>query len=214
MYQKIKRNDLIERAWKEEKIGERILPKEQILSQITTPNSLQERILELNENFNLTNFLMGKTDIETAIGLITPNQILFVECELVDTDNHAYNFQVLYDAIYNPSKVIIPIKNTSTWQEIVIEDSNIVIQLTKFGDLYIWCPETINEHQLSSLRKMNEELKLIQEIYPDILSHLFLDIHAWIGREDGKEVSIEINQVSLDNLLDYYEKHISLSFHK
>lgn len=205
MYQKIKRNDLIERAWKEEKTAERTLPKERILSQIATPNSLQERILELNENFNLTNFLMGKTNIETAIGLITQNQAFFLECDLVDTDNHAYNFQVLYDAIYNPSKVIIPIKNTRTWQEIVIEDSNIAIQLTKFGDLYLWCPEKINEHQLSSLRKMNEELKLIQEIYPDIFNQLFLDIHAWIGKEESKEVSIEINQVSLDNLLDYYE---------
>lgn len=205
MYQKIKRNDLIERAWKEEKKGERILPKEQILSHITNPNSLQERILELNQSFNLTNFLMGKTNIETAIGLITKNQTLFLECDLVDTDNHAYNFQALYDSIYDSSTIIIPIKNKSTWQEIVMQDSNIAIQLTKFGDLYLWCPEKINEHQLSSLRKMNEELKLIQEIYPDIFNQLFLDIHAWIGKEDGKEVSIEINQVSLDNLLDYYE---------
>ncbi len=205
MFEKIKRNDLIDQAIKRGVQEERELPEETILLETSHPNLLQQRILELNQVFNLTDFLMGDSDIETAIGLITPSQALFLECKLVDTDNHAYNFQALYDAIYDSKITIIPIKNIHTWQELVMGDGNIAIQLTKFGDLYIWCPKQITDFQMASLRKISECLKSIHIFNPEVIDQVFLDIHAWIGKEEGGELSLEINQLSLDTLLDYYK---------
>ena len=204
MYQKIRRNDLIDQALKREIQEERKLPEETILLQTSYLNLLQQKILELNQGFDLVNFLMGDSDVETAIGIITPKQSLFLKCELVDTDHHGYNFQALYDAIYDFKITIIPIKNTHTWQELVMEDGNVAIQLTKFGDLYVWCPEEIDTFQFSSLQKINEQLKFIQTITPGLLHQVFLDIHAWVRVADRKEASIELEDATLDRLFDYY----------
>ena len=214
MYQKIRRNDLINQAIKREIHEERELPEETILLQTSHPNLLQQRILELNQSFELVGFLMGDSDVETAIGIITPKQYLFLECELVDTDYHGYNFQALYDAIYDSKITIIPIKNTHTWQEVVMNDGNIVIQLTKYGDMYIWSPEEINDFQLSSLRKLSEQMESIQRISSSTFQELFLDVHAWVRVADGKEDSIELEDATLDHLFDYYENHGTIFFHR
>ena len=83
MYQKIRRNDLINQAIKREIHEERKLPEETILLQTSHPNLLQQRILELNQGFDLVKFLMGDSDVETAIGIITPKQSLFYNCTFI-----------------------------------------------------------------------------------------------------------------------------------
>lgn len=214
MFQRIRKNDLINQSVNERAKDGRNLCEENVLIEMNNPDSLQQRILELNQRFNLIDFLLGESEVETAIGVITPKQSLFLECELVDTDHHAYNFQALYNAIYDANSAILPYKNKNTWQEFVMQDGNIAIQLTKFGDFYLWCPEKIDEYQLNSLDDINKQLKSIQIVNPSLGHQVFLDIHAWVGIDDGKEISIELENASLDNLLDYYEHHHQNFFHK
>ncbi len=214
MFQRIRKNDLINQSVNERAKDGRNLCEENVLIEMNNPDSLQQRILELNQRFNLIDFLLGESEVETAIGVITPKQSLFLECELVDTDHHAYNFQALYNAIYDANSAILPYKNKNTWQEFVMQDGNIAIQLTKFGDFYLWCPEKIHLFQVQQLKKINEQLKSIQIINPGLINPVFLDIHAWVGIDDGKEISIELENASLDNLLDYYEHHHQNFFHK
>ena len=204
MFQKMRRDDLISKVLKV-KEEDRKLGKENILVEMKNLNSLQKRVLELNQKFSFVDFLMGCSEVETAIGIITPQQSLFLECELVDNDQHAYNFQALYDAIYDSKPIILPFKSTKTWQELVMSDGNIAIQLTRFGDFYLWCPNTINSYQLNSLRKIHDKFKSIQIMNSGLFQFLLLDIHAWVVGDEGKDISVELENSSLDNLLEYYE---------
>lgn len=215
MYQKIKRNSLIERALKRETNDIRVLPREIILSEIESPNPLQKRVLELSENFDFVNFLLGMSDIETAIGVITPKQVLFLECRLVDVDAHAYNFQALYDAIYDYKINIIPVRREDEpWQTRVMKDSNIVIQLTKFGDFYLWCPENVNDFQLSSLQQINELLKRVQRINSHLFKQLFLDLNAYVLVKDGEELCLDLCENNMDLLLKVLKSKFNFSAHK
>lgn len=210
MFRKITRISLIEKALSFG-IGEgRSLGDEIVLKELEEPTDLQKRILELNENFEFNRFFSDLTDIETAIEVITPKQNLIIECELVDNDNHGCNCQALYDAIYDSKINILPVRNnTSTWQQNVMNDGNIVIQITKFGDFYIWCPENITDFQLSSLQELNERLKKIQ--YSDLQSfqQLFLDIHAWILGGDETEKAVELLDDNIDLLIDTLTNSVS-----
>lgn len=214
MFQRIRKNDLINQSVNERAKDGRNLGEENVLIEMNNPDSLQQRILELNQRFSLIDFLMGESEVETAIGVITPKQSLFLECELVDTDHHAYNFQALYNAIYDANSTILPYKNKNTWQEFVMQDGNIAIQLTKFGDFYLWCPEKIDEYQLNSLKEIDEQLKSMQMNHSILVQPVFLDIHAWVGIGNGKEISIELEDASLDYLLNYYEDNKQDSYDK
>ena len=194
MFRMIRRNDLISRRLK---TGERTINKadEVILSELEHPNPLQAEILFLNNFFSFYQFFSGVTERETAIGIITPKQALLIECKLTDVDSHGYNFQALYDGIYDSEVDIIPVRdNTTCWQENVMEDGNIVVQMSKEDDILIWCPSEIDEFQLKALRKLSQSLQdfLVLISTSQHLQDIIFNVHAIVKDGDEGEKSIEL----------------------
>lgn len=183
------------------------MDNEKILRESLELSDLEKEVLKLDRMFDLEKFLHGDSEVETGVCLITPFQSLCIESRLVESDNHGYNFQILYDAIYDGKVNILPIySDIDSWQTIVMDNGNIAIQLTCFGDVYVWCPGVINKFQLRKLQELNEKLKKIDVKIKDhdYLQHLTMDVHGWVRMEDGEEISVELDDNTLDYLLDMY----------
>ncbi len=85
-------------------------------------------------------------------------------------------------------------------------NGNIAIQLTNYDDVYIWCPSVINDFQLSRLQDLNDRLKEIDTMISegDYFNHIMMDVYCCVRMEDGKEISMDLEDNNLDYLLEMY----------
>lgn len=207
MFKKISIKSLLNRKKYSKEEERKAIDNEKILGDSLELTDLEKEILRLNKSFNLVSFFHGDSEVETGVGVITPYQSLCVECKLAESDDHGYNFQVLYDTIYDNKVSVLPVDRfMGSWQTIAMADGNIAIQLTGYGDCYIWCPSVINDFQLKILQDLNEKLKeldiLISE--DDSFKHKMMDVYCCVRMEDGEEISIDLDDNNIDFLLDNY----------
>ncbi len=116
MFKKVSIKTLLNRKMYSKEEERKAIDNEKILRDSLELNDLENEVLRLSKGFNLVSFFHRDSDVETGVGVITPYQSLCVECQLAETDDHGYNFQVLYDTIYDSKVNVLPVeKYMDSW---------------------------------------------------------------------------------------------------
>lgn len=119
--------------------------------------------------FDLEKFMLNKGTSDGALLLITPSQILMTDCFVSAFEDDPFGCHLdvadyMYKAIYGESKLFEG-GNPFIWQELVMEDGNVCLQLCRSEDMAIslvCVPEIISENQYNLLVEFNNRVK---EIY-------------------------------------------------
>ena len=139
------------------------------MDEIILDGSIESQRLLINEmkKFNLDVFFHNKGLSSGAIVLITKNQMIITDTFIRDEKDPNYGSH--YDSANEIYKVIFnkEVKNDHNkeknvnWQETIINDGNILIQLCSDASSLVWTPETIDDNQLHFLEELNKQIKII-----------------------------------------------------
>ncbi len=125
--------------------------------EISYRNDSQNRLKSEIEKFNLENFYTGKMDNDGGILLITPEQSIMTTC-YAGTGQHAQTVEEIYKVIYNDSQFDIENRAEDIWQNKVLNDGNIVVQLVSDDSSIVWVPDKISKSQYEALKNFYNQV--------------------------------------------------------
>lgn len=148
-------------------------------------NDFQQTVALEMEKFDLNKFFRSKGASSAAVILITKNQMIMTDTfvrnkHLPDYGNHYEAVKYIYNAIYGVNSTDFSLKypNLGFWQDHIMADGNILIQLCEplAASSLVWIPDNITKRQLEFLENFNNEVKKIvseNSKYFSVISLLF-----------------------------------------
>jgi len=125
-------------------------------------NNNQYRLLEEADTFDLEEFYLDKYASSGGVCLITNNQMIMTDCYIKQSKYSNYGMHIdTVDAMYKAIYGISGPKEFKNWQEKILEDGNILIQLCSLVPSLIWIPEEISENQKEFLTAFSNRVNQI-----------------------------------------------------
>lgn len=129
----------------------------------------QFRLLEEANSFDLEDFYLDKYPSSGGICMITKNQMIMTDCYIkLDRKSsygvHRDTVDAIYKAIYGISGPDYDKKRA--WQDKILDDGNIVIQLCSRAPTLVWIPEEISQYQWELLSNFSNRINQIVAFNP------------------------------------------------
>lgn len=119
------------------------------------------------KKFNLNDFYHNKGLSDGAVCLITPKQMIMTDTFIKSKENPSYGtHEDTIDFIYKVLYARSPLpdshdKSFNNWQDNIILDGNVVIQLCSNALSEIWIPNIMTEGQINYLEEFNNRIKQV-----------------------------------------------------
>lgn len=132
-------------------------------------NEKEKRLLYQLDIFDLEDFYHNDGYSSGAVCLITKSQMIICDNYIRKDNNPTYDehydtVNEIYKIIYNKEISYSKVDENEhfiCWQDFVVDDGNILIQLCSDISSPLWLPDSINEKQLGFLEEFNKRIKII-----------------------------------------------------
>lgn len=134
-------------------------------------NDVQAGVSRKHHYFDLEKFMNGGYNVDAAVCLITPLQVVMTDCykknDYIGFYTHEDTMKEIYGAVYHGNEVILNKKWGMAWPCEVIKDSNICMQICNSftkdssNDIVISIPNMISIEQYNALVSFNDYIKKI-----------------------------------------------------
>lgn len=144
-----------------------------IINDIKEFNDVQSGVSRKHHYFNLEKFMNGGYNVDAAVCLITPLQVVMTDCykknDYMSYYTHEDTMKEIYGAVYCGNEEVLNKKWEMSWPYDVIKDGNICMQMCNniskecSNDVAISIPNVISKEQYDALVDFNLYIKKIYE---------------------------------------------------
>lgn len=179
-------------------------------------NDVQSGVSRKHHYFNLEKFMNGGYNVDAAVCLITPLQVVMTDCykknDYMSYYTHEDTMKEIYGAVYCGNEEVLNKKWEMAWPYDVIKDGNICMQMcNKFtmdnsNDIVLSIPDVISIDQYNALVSFNDYIK---KIYVNNKSYFDLkSISFKFSKTNNFKDSDIISNNSIDAILEIVRNRI------